>query len=123
MLVTCSNPGCGQINRIDLRATGPHLCERCQAVLPSSHSLARESLPSHVGRFQVRSFLGAGAFGSVYRARDPLLDRDVALKVARPGSLGDRTGSSVFCAKLGPPRPCGTRISSRSTTPAVWTDS
>src|SRR5262249_31637410 len=63
---------------------------------PCRHSLVRESLPAPVGRFQVRSFLGAGAFGSVYRARDPLLDRDVALKVARHGSLGDRTRIERF---------------------------
>lgn len=36
-----------------------------------------------VGRFQVISILGRGSFGTVYRAYDPLLDREVALKVPR----------------------------------------
>lgn len=36
-----------------------------------------------VGRFQVISILGRGTFGTVYRAYDPLLDREVALKVPR----------------------------------------
>ncbi len=36
-----------------------------------------------VGRFRVVSVLGHGAFGNVYRAYDPLLDREVALKVPR----------------------------------------
>ena len=36
-----------------------------------------------VGRFQVISILGRGSFGTVYRAHDPLLDREVALKVPR----------------------------------------
>ena len=36
-----------------------------------------------VGRFQVISILGRGSFGTVYRAHDPLLDREVVLKVPR----------------------------------------
>ncbi|HEX8202074.1 MAG TPA: protein kinase, partial [Isosphaeraceae bacterium] len=44
-------------------------------------------VPTRIGRFEVRARLGAGAFGTVYRAYDPVLDRDVALKVPHPGSL------------------------------------
>ncbi len=40
-------------------------------------------LPKNLGRFEIRSVLGEGAFGTVYRARDPQLDREVALKVPR----------------------------------------
>ncbi len=36
-----------------------------------------------VGRFLVRAPLGAGGFGQVFRAYDPLLDRDVAIKRIR----------------------------------------
>src|SRR5687768_13304829 len=38
-------------------------------------------LPEKLGRFEIRARLGAGAFGAVYRAYDPLLKREVALKV------------------------------------------
>ena len=45
------------------------------------------ALPSQIGRFQVRARLGSGAFGNVYLAHDPQLDREIALKVPRPGIL------------------------------------
>jgi WD40 repeat protein/tRNA A-37 threonylcarbamoyl transferase component Bud32 len=42
-----------------------------------------------IGRFEVKQTLGSGAFGIVYRARDPQLDREVALKVPRPELIDD----------------------------------
>jgi formylglycine-generating enzyme required for sulfatase activity/serine/threonine protein kinase len=53
-------------------------------------------LPAQVGRFQVRARLGAGAFGAVYRAYDPHLEREVALKVPHPGSLDRPTAAERF---------------------------
>src|SRR3954463_12260868 len=41
------------------------------------------SVSDRVGRFEVRRFVGEGAFGLVYEAYDPSLKRAVALKVAR----------------------------------------
>jgi serine/threonine protein kinase len=37
-----------------------------------------------LGRFQIIERLGSGAFGTVYRAHDSALDREVALKVPNP---------------------------------------
>ncbi len=42
-----------------------------------------ESLPAEVGRYQIDKVLGQGAMGRVLLARDPVLDRAVAIKVLR----------------------------------------
>jgi hypothetical protein len=48
---------------------------------------ASADAPRTIARFVVLDKLGEGAFGTVYRARDPQLDRDVAIKVPRPGVI------------------------------------
>src|SRR5262249_9574669 len=47
------------------------------ARLPRPRSM---TLPSQLGRYQILEVIGQGAMGSVYKARDPVLNRVVALK-------------------------------------------
>lgn len=42
---------------------------------------------AHVGRFEIRDFLGRGAIGDVYLAWDPKLASEVALKLVRTGKI------------------------------------
>jgi hypothetical protein len=49
-----------------------------------------------IGRFEIRSRVGAGAFGAVYHAYDPLLHRDVAIKVPHAHSLRTHRDFQLF---------------------------
>jgi len=51
---------------------------------PPKHS---RDILGHIGRYEIREQLGEGAFGIVFRAFDPQLSREVALKVAKPEQL------------------------------------
>jgi eukaryotic-like serine/threonine-protein kinase len=55
----------------------------------------RGSLGS-LGRFQLRERLGDGGFGQVFRAYDPRLDRDVAVKVLKQPNPSDRVMERFF---------------------------
>ncbi|HSD65368.1 MAG TPA: serine/threonine-protein kinase, partial [Vicinamibacteria bacterium] len=44
---------------------------------------------STIGRYEIVREIGRGAMGVVYEARDPVLDRTVALKVIQPSPAGD----------------------------------
>ena len=51
---------------------------------------------ARLGPYDVLSALGAGGMGEVYRARDPKLNRDVAIKVLLPAVANDRNRLARF---------------------------
>ncbi len=72
-----------------LRSTitvSPELAKESGAFRPVSiaEGTLHWAAPVQLGRFLIEEEIGRGRFGIVYRARDPRLQRDVAIKVARP---------------------------------------
>jgi serine/threonine-protein kinase len=59
--------------------------------------LAGEEGRKHIGRYEVVKSIGKGAMGVVYKARDPLLDRIVAVKtIMSPQQQGRRVRSAFL---------------------------
>ncbi|MCH9683217.1 MAG: hypothetical protein K0V04_17410, partial [Deltaproteobacteria bacterium] len=61
--------------------------DKCRSALFSTLFAAPARTVS-IDRFVVIDSIGAGAMGRVYRAHDPRLERDVAIKVVRHDALG-----------------------------------
>ncbi len=101
--VQCSNPQCRLGWTIPAELVGRALrCPRCGSPLAPplvqpSGPVAPAPLPSRrepvfphettIGRYQIRGPLGVGSYGQVYRAFDPHLLREVAIKVLHPDRL------------------------------------
>ena len=82
-----------------MQGNGPKGSGHGTGALPPGQAVERELgvLPrgTGLGIYQVVSLLGQGAFGITYRARDPRLHRDVAIKEYMPVALALRDGVTV----------------------------
>lgn len=117
----CANPECGKRYSLNDTLAGKSVkCKACgetfvvtsakratvdddvhepawgEAPKPAAKPSATVTLNTSVGRFVIRAKLGAGAFGTVYRAYDPQLDREVALKVPNAGVMTDPKRAERF---------------------------
>ena len=83
----CENP----IEVIQLKARDEVSCPSCGSSFHLESDSTTDWKPragQKIGRFELLGLVGQGAFGAVYKARDPELDRTVAVKVPRAGNLG-----------------------------------
>ncbi len=67
----------------DCHGTDPDFCQTTDHVPPSSSSLV-SAISDGIGRYRVSKKLGEGGFGIVYKAVDPELKREVAIKIPHP---------------------------------------
>jgi tRNA A-37 threonylcarbamoyl transferase component Bud32 len=75
----------------------PRSATRLRAEAPPGMELGASESRQRIGRYEVIKTIGKGAMGVVYKARDPLLDRVVAVKtIMSPQGQGKRVRSAFL---------------------------
>jgi serine/threonine protein kinase len=95
-LITC--PHCGSDVQPDNAQQQQITCANCGSTfdLDPKATTAYRILPTKIGRFEIIERLGRGAFGVVYKARDPTFYLTVAIKLARPETLDTQQRMEQF---------------------------
>lgn len=112
--VKCPNPECGTAYQVPSDLLGKQAkCSRCglhfllaaggetdseQAEVATHGGRRQVEDPSieRLGRFEIVGLVGKGGFGSVYRAQDTFLNREVALKLLRAAASENRRAVARF---------------------------
>jgi serine/threonine protein kinase len=107
---------------LDALQTGglcPSEWERGDATLDPGRTLGPDSV---IGQYRIEALVGSGAFGTVFRAWDLMLERRVALKVlsaSRAAALGNILAEARAAAGLNHPNVCTVHAVERSSVPMV----
>src|SRR5262249_52659363 len=86
----------------------PEYRERGQSVFAARATVAdsenpgpagSHTVPKTIGRYGVQRKLGHGGFGEVFLAHDPVMDRDVAIKIPNSARLATERAREEFIAE------------------------
>ncbi len=96
-MVTCTGCGTKVFIPSDLEPLATHSCTKCGYAI---------MVPMQLRQFELRSIVGVGGMGKVYRAWDTVLEREVAVKLMRKELVQDEVALTNFyrearaCASL-----------------------
>ncbi len=101
LTVRLNCPNCGMaIELVDLMAISQVECPSCHSTVRLQHAVtvpwSTRPGANRIDRYELVEAVGTGAFGTVYRAYDPELQRDVAVKVLRGGIIADDNHKARF---------------------------